>query len=115
MFALFPPVSTSRSIPMSFRERVRDLRLFVYLIVITFLSSLHLNEALKDEDIKKCHREVVSFQFLEQSGWSVEAWPWLFAVEEPAGDLVWPLQMLLGFSIQNKGKSCLQAAPFPSV
>lgn len=86
---------------------MRHLKLFVYLIIITFLSSLHLNEALKDEDIKKCHREVVSCQLLEQLGWFIVAWPWLFAVEEPDGDFVWPLQMLLGFSIQNKGKSCL--------
>lgn len=43
-----------------FRERVRDLWLFAYLVIIVFPSSLRLNEALKDEDIKKCHREVVS-------------------------------------------------------
>lgn len=55
-----------------FQEQVRDLELFTYLIII-FSSSLHLNEALKDEDIKKCHREVVSLRLCERTGWFVVA------------------------------------------
>ncbi|RMB94504.1 hypothetical protein DUI87_29315 [Hirundo rustica rustica] len=45
---------------------MKDLWLFAYLVVIIFPSSLRLNEALKDEDIKKCHREVAASKYNSQ-------------------------------------------------